>query len=642
MSALNNPVVFELVSENVREGVAAAPSNILTVALSNIESAPLTSIPPLKVAFPVNVDVDVPLTFDTKGGGDFTFKGGSDVDLIVDDGTTEVFKLETSTGTATFSGNLDAGLLRIRDNVIQNNSSTSTRSFGQILAVSVTGSGSGYTNGTYTATATTSNGSGAGCTVTVTVAGGDFSAVTVVAKGQNYAVGDLLTITAAGGGSGRTVTITDVDGSGVVLKPSSGFDVLCNTTGSLVVPAGTTNQRPNVLDRRAGAIRYNTTQLQFEGFNGSDFVSLGGVRDVDQDTYVLTESAPGADEDTFEFFNTGVNSLSISQTKFTLKTAKTFDIQGTFVIDGVTANSDPIEIRRGGNAIAKFRDKKDFEISDGANAGLRLRRVPTQGTVATIGTVTSNGNVYGSGQTYTAVATTSNFEGTGVTVTVVVNGSGGISSVSIVSGGSNYEVGEVIKVSGNLLGANAVTDDITFPADTLSSTTNPYARLDVIDQDFVTRTDGKSFISLDANASESKWKINRGWAANTESYLTVFDSTATFMELNDTRVEGGQLTSFSTTTFVQFDKTAYKGAKTLITIESDDGKVQMLEVTTVCGAAGTVAHTTITNSITSDNDLVDGSISVVGNNVTVSLNKSSAATSSTSFTGRYTTTKVKV
>ena len=68
----------------------------------------------------------------------------------------------------------------------------------------------------------------------------------------------------------------------------------------------------------------------------------------------------------------------------------------------------------------------------------------------------------------------------------------------------------------------------------------------------------------------------------------------------------------------------------------------MLEVTTVCGASGTVAHATITNSITSDNDLVDGSISVVGNNVTISLNKSSAATSSTSFTGRFTTTKVKV
>ena len=57
-------------------------------------------------------------------------------------------------------------------------------------------------------------------------------------------------------------------------------------------------------------VRFNTTQLQFEGYNGSDFVSLGGVRDVDQDTYILTESAPGQDEDTFEFYAAGVNNLS--------------------------------------------------------------------------------------------------------------------------------------------------------------------------------------------------------------------------------------------------------------------------------------------------------------------------------------------
>ena len=587
-------------------------------------------------------DLNVDLNLDTKGQGNFVFKGGAGVDFTITDGTSNVVSIDTGTGTSTFLGNLDAGILRLRDNVVGNNSSAATRSFGQVLGVAVTGTGSGYTDGTYTGTATTTNGDGTGCTVTVTVTSGDFSAVTVVAKGQNYRVGDTLTITAAGGGSGRTVTINDIDGSGLVLKPGGGFDVLVDTTGALVVPSGTTNQRPDALDRRVGGIRFNTSQLQFEGYNGTDFVSLGGVRDVDQDTYVLTEASPGSDEDVFEFFNTGVNSLSISQTKFTLKTAKTFDVQGKLIIDGITANEDPIEIRRGGNAIAKFRDKKDFEISDGSNAGLRLRRVPTQGTVATIGAVTSNGNAYTASTTFTAVATTANFEGTGVTVTVATNGSGGITSVTLVAGGSGYEVDEIIRVAGNLLGGIAVTDDITFPVATLSSTQNPYSRLDVIDQDFVTRTDGKSFISLDANASESKWKINRGWAANTESYLTVFDSTATFMELNDTRVEGGQLTSFATTSFVQFDKTAYKGGKTIITIESDDGKVQMLEVTTVCGASGTVAHSTITNSITSDNDLVDGSISVVGNNVTISLNKSSAATSSTSFTGRFTTTKVKV
>jgi len=50
----------------------------------------------------------------------------------------------------------------------------------------------------------------------------------------------------------------------------------------------------------------------------------------------------------------------------------------------------------------------------------------------------------------------------------------------------------------------------------------------------------------------------------------------------------------------------------------------------------------VTNSITSDNDLMDATIGVVGNNVNISLNKSTAASSSTTFTGRFTTTKVKV
>ena len=202
-------------------------------------------------------DIDVPLTFDTKGGGDFTFKGGTNVDFIVDDGTTEVFKLETTSGTATFSGNLDAGKLRIRQNVIQNNSTGAVRAFGEVLALTVTGAGSGYTDGTYTQTATT-GGSGTGLTVDVTVASGTFSSVAIYDKGQNYKVGDQITITAAGGGSGLSVTVSEVDGQGIVLKPTAGSSVLVDTTGSLVIPAGTTNQRPVTLDRVTGAIRFNT------------------------------------------------------------------------------------------------------------------------------------------------------------------------------------------------------------------------------------------------------------------------------------------------------------------------------------------------------------------------------------------------
>jgi hypothetical protein len=353
----------------------------------------------------------------------------------------------------------------------------------------------------------------------------------------------------------------------------------------------------------------------------------------------LTESSPGADEDVFEFYNTGVNSLSIAQDKITLRTARTFETQGTLSLKGLDTDTNPLDVLRANTSVFKVRNAKDIEVTGGG----RLRAVPIQGTVATIGTVTSNGNAYTANQTYTGLLSTGEFEGSGATFDVVTNASGGITSVAVNAGGTLYEVGEIITIAGNLLGGASPADDVTFPVLTLSSTSGAFLRLDVLNQNFITRLDSKSFIDLDGNGSEAAWKINRGWNAGTESYLTVFDSTATFMELDDCRVEGGELSSFPTTaTIIAFDKSQFKGSKTLVTIESDDNKVHMLEVTVVCASNGTTAHATVTNSITSDNDLMDATVSVVGSNVTISLAKSSAATSSSNFTGRFTTTKVKV
>ena len=581
-------------------------------------------------------DTDIDISISPKGTGNLILTGGTDQDFSITDGSAETFRVDTDSGDTTINGKLDVSKLSISQNIVSNNSSVALRSFGEVTALTVTGTGSGYTDGTYTQTATT-GGSGTGLTVTVTVASGTFSAVTVVDKGQNYKIGDTITITAAGGGTGLTVTVSNIDGQGIVLKPSSGKDILCDTTGSFIIPSGTTNQRPNALDRVTGAIRFNSSQLQFEGFNGNDFVSLGGVRDVDQDTYVLTESSPGADEDTFEFYNQGVNSLSINKDKITLRTAKTFDVAGTATFNG-TAAGNPLSVTFSGASIFKVRSKKDIEI----DGGFRLRGVPVQGAVDTIGTVTSVAGNYGTSQTYTAVASSGQFEGIGATFTVTSDGSGNIASVVKVAGGSNYEQLEVITIAGDVIGGATPAHDISFPVTAITNTVAARSRLDVLSQDYVTQLDSKEFVSLDANASQAAWKINRGWNAGTTSYLTVFDSTATFMELDDCRVEGGELASFpSTATIIQFDKTAYKGAKTLITIESDDNKVHMLEVTSVCASNGTTAHATVTNSITSDNNLMDATISVVGNNVNISLNKSSAATSSSNFTGRFTTTKVK-
>ena len=597
----------------------------------------------------VGTNIDIPLNFETKGGGDFVFKGGTDKTFSITDGTSDVVTVDTATGTALFGGNLDAGKLRIRQNVVQNNSSTATRAFGEITALTVTGTGSGYTDGTYTATATTSNNSGTGCTVTLTVASGTFSAVTIVAKGQNYRVGDLLTITAAGGGSGLSVTVSDIDGQGVVLKPVQGSSVLVDSTGSLIIPSGTTNERPNTLDRITGAIRFNSSQLQFEGFNGNDFVSLGGVRDVDQDTYILTESAPSADEDTFEFYAAGINNISLNNTTLTFRSNMTttkYDashlatIDGGYTLNGTTFGTNPFQVSNLGSSVFTVRSKNDIEV----NGGLRFRNVPSQGVASSIdaATITQTATAYTASTTFSAVGTTAQIEGAGLTVDVVVNGAGTITSIAINAGGTGYESGETIQIAGTSLGGISPDNNVTFKLDGITGGSTAIARLDVLQQEYITRMDSKPFINIDAIGAETGWKINRGWNAGTTSYLTVFDSTATFMELDDCRVEGGELTSFPTSaTITAFDKSSFKGSKTLVTIESDDNKVHMLEVTVVCASNGTTAHATVTNSITSDNDLMDATVSVVGTNVNISLAKSSAATSSSNFTGRFTTTKVK-
>ena len=592
----------------------------------------------------VGVDANVPITLTPKGTGNLILKGGTDVLFEINDGTTSQFEVDSTTGDTDIKGNLKVdGALEVKRSTLQNVDTGGVASFGEVVAIAVTGSGSGYTDGSYSSvTVTGTSGVGTGATFTVVVSGGAITSVTPTAsaRGYNYYIGDTITLNPAtiGSGTGNTVTVSDTQGQGLVLKPGGGKSVWVNSTGAFVIPSGTTNQRPGTSDRLAGAIRFNSTQQQFEGYNGNDFVSLGGVRDVDQDTYILTEVSPSSDEDTFEFYAAGVNCLSLDKDKFTLKNAKQFDVPGTAIFNG-TAAGDPLSVTFQTANIASFRSKKDLEIA----GGLRFRGVPTQGTVAAIGTETSSTGAYGVSQTYNGVVSTGQFEGTGATFNVTTNGSGNIDQINIATGGDFYEEQEVITIGGDLLGGATPANDVTFPVTTLSNTKSPFARTDVIQQDFVTRLDSKAFISLDANGSECAWKINRGWNGGTTSYLTVFDSTGDFVELDDCRVEGGQLTSFTANSSItQFDKTAYKGAKTLITIESNDGKVHMLEVTTVCAAAGTTAHATVTNSVTSDNDLVDVTIAVAGSNVNISLAKSSAATSSTSFTGRFTTTKVKV
>ena len=97
----------------------------------------------------------------------------------------------------------------------------------------------------------------------------------------------------------------------LVVSPNSGKKVTIDAPTSLVIPVGNTNQRGSASQ---GSIRFNTTISQFEGYSGTNWSSLGGVRDVDGNTYIIPETAPAANENILYFYNDGTNTLQLSST----------------------------------------------------------------------------------------------------------------------------------------------------------------------------------------------------------------------------------------------------------------------------------------------------------------------------------------
>ena len=82
-----------------------------------------------------------------------------------------------------------------------------------------------------------------------------------------------------------------------------------NTSNSIKLPLGDVNSRPtNGVDaadlyKYVGNIRYNGELGQFEGFGaGNQWGSLGGVKDVNGDTYISAETTAGTDNDQLKFY----------------------------------------------------------------------------------------------------------------------------------------------------------------------------------------------------------------------------------------------------------------------------------------------------------------------------------------------------
>lgn len=172
------------------------------------------------------------------------------------------------------------------------------------------------------------------------------------------------------GFDGRGITLTD--GTRLDLDYTQTFEnvigkddsliitsnvVNVNSTGGFILPDGTSLERPAPA---RGMIRFNTSDTQFEGYDGTAWKGLGGVIDVDQDTKILAENSPGSDNDELKFYTGGTLRYQLASdgdfqygdglNKFTIdwqtgdtNIAGNTDIQGTLNVVGdttITGNID--------------------------------------------------------------------------------------------------------------------------------------------------------------------------------------------------------------------------------------------------------------------------------------------------------------
>jgi hypothetical protein len=138
----------------------------------------------------------------------------------------------------------------------------------------------------------------------------------------------------------------------ITLTPSGTGIVDINSNQSLKLPVGSQGDRPG--SPQAGMIRFNSDSNYFEGYNGSYWIRLGGVFDTDNNTYILAESSPGANENTLYFYTGGLLSATLDSNRFSANKLEVDDIEiDGNVIRTITTNSD-LELIPNGTGGVKF------------------------------------------------------------------------------------------------------------------------------------------------------------------------------------------------------------------------------------------------------------------------------------------------
>ena len=314
---------------------------------------------------------DVQINNNLTVNGDTTLKGTTIVGDITHTGNT------TQTGDFNLTGNLDVtGEVTISASVIQfeeiqltGNTLTTTESNAD-LELRANGTGRIFipTNDVVIQNNLTVDGtiSVANISSTGSITANNFSTGDILID-DNYITTTLsnsnLELRTSGTGS---VIIDTFDINDSTISTSGDFNItpgsgLVNIegTGALVLPVGTTLDRPTEV---AGQIRFNSELARFEGYNGTNWVNLKGVEDLDGDTKVTAELTEGANDGVIRFNVQGSTVATINNVKLTAPQIDVDDIRiDGNVITTTTANTN-LRLTANGTGTVRF-DNFSFKDS---------------------------------------------------------------------------------------------------------------------------------------------------------------------------------------------------------------------------------------------------------------------------------------
>ena len=165
----------------------------------------------------------------------------------------------------------------------------------------------------------------------------------------------------------------------LIIRPNAGKQTIVDSVTHFRIPAGTNNEK-SIAAAGAGSIRFNTDIQQFEGYSGTNWSSLGGVRDVDGNTYIIPETAPAANENILYFYNNNKNTIQLTETALDFTNIDTITTSGgtslaletaTFTLNSNDTTIDNSDSTR--TFISSTKQYLDLGLSSGLNTDPILR-----------------------------------------------------------------------------------------------------------------------------------------------------------------------------------------------------------------------------------------------------------------------------